>query len=142
MGRGLRRPARSGALGAVRVRLLLFEPDGGNLLLPDPQGTWESYAPDLAAAHIADTLARAGVRVGAGVVPEAFVLVGAGDEDGRQDLAFHLSYVTGTPVWVAVTASRLEAGPDGIARVRTEADGQWMRVDPPRPEETTGPTGD
>ncbi|MFZ3467996.1 hypothetical protein ACODT4_02815 [Streptomyces sp. 2.9] len=128
--------------GAVRVRLLLFEPDGGNLLLPDPQGTWESYAPDLAAAHIADMLARAGVRVGGGVVPEAFVLVGAGDEDGRQDLAFHLSYVTGTPVWVAVTASRLEAGPDGIARVRTEADGQWMRVDPPRPEETSGPTGE
>ncbi|MGW0999882.1 hypothetical protein ACWD5V_42820, partial [Streptomyces sp. NPDC002523] len=115
---------------ADRVRFLLVESDGDALLLRGPDGMAEPYAPDQAAELIVEILR---LDREAGVVPEAFVLVGAGGEDGRQDLADHLSHRMRTPVWVTGTPSRLEAGADGIARLRTEADAEWIRVDPPRP---------
>ncbi|MGW1549705.1 hypothetical protein, partial [Streptomyces sp. NPDC002346] len=113
---------------ADRVRFLLVEADGGNLMLFGPEGIAEPYAPDQAATRIAEILAAAGSRA----VPGAFVLVGVGDAVARQYLADSLSYQTGTAVWVADTPSHLETGLDGISRVRTEGDGEWTSVDPPR----------
>ncbi|MFB6783047.1 hypothetical protein ACFCX0_38330, partial [Streptomyces sp. NPDC056352] len=113
---------------ADRVRFLLVEADGGNLMLFGPEGIAEPYAPDQAATRIAEILAAAG----SGAVPGAFVLVGVGDAVARQYLADQLSYRMGTAVWVADTPSHLETGLDGISRVRTEGDGEWTSVAPPR----------
>ncbi|MFD4322619.1 hypothetical protein [Streptomyces sp. NPDC058548] len=109
-----------------QVRLLLFDAADADLMLTGPAGMAEQYAFDQAAVRVAELLEGAGHAL-----PEAFVLVGEGP--GRQELAHYLADLTRVPVWLASTPSTLVAGPDGIARVRTEPDAEWVRADPPQP---------